>query len=465
MSWFDLLVKLAPPSAMDRARQIAAEQRAAADEKRRRSLLKLLKPPSASLPGGGNPDKSIARRPIGVRGGSSLLAPVNIRFLFTGDQQVTLGILPAASGAEESLFPLIDQSAPAVIDWLSTRPDGTVVTCFDMLRKVIDRNRDAIYVLPHVNDIGLVVYVRDLRWTAIDWRGGCFLVRDSAGAPDAGYFGPDRSSYSSLGLTPANLNVYGSHSREVRAFVYNTTTVRELTPPNELLTALEEINPPGDAAHASSNGPVRHYTVAGDPFEDPDVARYENIIASPFIIEQEVDNSALLPWRMPNPAITGYGIQNIYSNTAINGWGSGVYSYLNNSYPLEEEPSGPNPGVENLDVEDASAFLAALDINAPWLHSFNIENLRDHFYELTTAPTGSIEDLSSIIPERTAGEDDSDNPSPWVFTGVKSDRRINYSAPSSDFFRPYTHIANNNFPAYNASQLTALGFNLADLNP
>ena len=463
MSWFDLLVKLAPPSAMDRARQIAAEQRAAAEDRRRRSLLK--PPLAAPVATGRNPDKNIARRPIGVRSGSSSLAPVNIRFLFTGNQQVTLGIRPAAVEAEESLYPLIDPPGlPPVIDWLATRPDGTVVTCFETLRKVTDGSRSALYVLPYERDIGIVVHLRDLRWTAIDWRGGCFLVRNSTGAPDAGYFGPDRHSYSILGPTPANLSVYGSHAREVRAFVYSTTSVRELTPPDGLLTALEEINPPGDAAHASRDGLVRHYTVAGDPFDLVDPPRYEDIIASPFIIEQEADNSALLPWRPLNPAITGHGIQNIYSNTAIEGWGSGVYSYLNNSYPLEEEPSGPNPGVENLDVGDAGAFLAALNINAPWLHSFNIENLRDQFYQLTTTPTGSIEDLSTVIPERTTGEDDPANPSPWALSGVKSDPRINYNAPGGGFFRPYTHIANNNFPAYNAAQLTALGFSLADLN-
>lgn len=66
MSWFDLLVKLAPPSALDRARQIAAEQREAAEEKRRRSALQA---PAESRPGGKLVDKSIARRPIGVRTG------------------------------------------------------------------------------------------------------------------------------------------------------------------------------------------------------------------------------------------------------------------------------------------------------------------------------------------------------------------------------------------------------------
>lgn len=457
MPWFDLFVKALPPSAMDRARQIAAAQRAAAEEKRRRASIKAPPPDS---PRGSNPDKSIARRPIGVRGGSSPLAPVNIRITLTGDQQVTFGILPAASGAEELLYPLINTMVPSVIDWAG----GTgTATCFEMLRKVTDRSREAIYVLPYQGDVGIVILVRDLRWTAIEWRGGCYFVRESTGAPGAGYDGDDRFSFTSEGPTPANLDVYGSHAREVRAFIYNTTSARELTPPDGLLNALEEINPPGDAAHASMGGSIRHYTVTGDPL-DIDDGRYENVIASPFIIEQEADNSLLLPWRPPNPAITGYGIQNIYSNTAIDGWGSGVYSYLNNSYPLEEEPNGPNPGVENLDVEDAGAYLDLLDINAPWLHSFNIEDLRDQFYELATAPTGSIEDLSLIIPERTTGEDDPDNPSPWVSRGVKSDRRINYSAPSSDFFRPYTHIANNNFPAYNASQLTALGFNLADLN-
>jgi hypothetical protein len=231
------------------------------------------------------------------------------------------------------------------------------------------------------------------------------------------------------------------------------------------LNALEEINPPGNAAHASRGGLVRHYTVAGDPFDLEDPPRYEDIIGSPFIIEQEPDNSALLPWRPLNPAITGYGIQNIYNNTAIEGWGSGVFSYLNNTYPLEEEPSGPNPGVENPDVEDAGSFLAGLGINAPWLHSFNIDNLRDQFYELTTTPTGSIADLSSVIPERTTGEDDPDNPSPWRLTRIRSDYRINHNAPNDDFFRPYSHVANNNFPEYNALQLTALGFSLADLNP
>jgi hypothetical protein len=66
MPWFDLFVKALPPSAMDRARQIAAAQRAAEEERRRREALKgKAKPSDAGI--GSNPDTSIARRPIGVR--------------------------------------------------------------------------------------------------------------------------------------------------------------------------------------------------------------------------------------------------------------------------------------------------------------------------------------------------------------------------------------------------------------
>ena len=66
MPWFDLFVKAVPPSAMDRARQIAAEQRAAEEERRRREGLKgKVKPGDAGI--GSNPDTSIQRRPIGVR--------------------------------------------------------------------------------------------------------------------------------------------------------------------------------------------------------------------------------------------------------------------------------------------------------------------------------------------------------------------------------------------------------------
>ena len=62
MSWFDLLVKLAPLSAMERARQIAAEQRAAAEEKRRRA--ELAGKAGTANPGapGSNPNKTIIRR-------------------------------------------------------------------------------------------------------------------------------------------------------------------------------------------------------------------------------------------------------------------------------------------------------------------------------------------------------------------------------------------------------------------
>lgn len=68
MPWFDLFVKALPPSAMDRARQIAAAQRAAEEERRRREALKgKAKPGDGGI--GSNPDTSIARRPIGVRSG------------------------------------------------------------------------------------------------------------------------------------------------------------------------------------------------------------------------------------------------------------------------------------------------------------------------------------------------------------------------------------------------------------
>jgi hypothetical protein len=66
MPWFDLFVKALPPSAMDRARQIAAAQRAAEEERRRREALKgKVRPGDAGI--GSNPDTSIQRRPIGVR--------------------------------------------------------------------------------------------------------------------------------------------------------------------------------------------------------------------------------------------------------------------------------------------------------------------------------------------------------------------------------------------------------------
>lgn len=68
MPWFDLFVRAAPPSAMDRARRIAAAQRAAEEERRRREGLKgKAKPGDGGI--GSNPDTAIARRPIGVRSG------------------------------------------------------------------------------------------------------------------------------------------------------------------------------------------------------------------------------------------------------------------------------------------------------------------------------------------------------------------------------------------------------------
>jgi hypothetical protein len=68
MPWFDLFVQAVNPGALDRARELAAQQRAAAEEKRRREALKE-KAKKLESSRGKNPDTSITRRPIGVRSG------------------------------------------------------------------------------------------------------------------------------------------------------------------------------------------------------------------------------------------------------------------------------------------------------------------------------------------------------------------------------------------------------------
>jgi probable HAF family extracellular repeat protein len=75
MSWFDLLVKVLPPSAMDRARQIAAEQRAAAEEKRRKAKIK---GPADKKKLGKNPNTNIERKPIGARPGGIIASIIPI---------------------------------------------------------------------------------------------------------------------------------------------------------------------------------------------------------------------------------------------------------------------------------------------------------------------------------------------------------------------------------------------------
>jgi hypothetical protein len=66
MPWFDLFVKAADPGALARARELAAQQRAALAEKKRRDAL-AAQAAGTNAGRGTNPDKSIARKPIGVR--------------------------------------------------------------------------------------------------------------------------------------------------------------------------------------------------------------------------------------------------------------------------------------------------------------------------------------------------------------------------------------------------------------
>ena len=111
MPWFDLFVKAAPPSAMDRARQIAAAQRAAEEERRRREGLKgKAKPGDGGI--GSNPDTSIQRRPIGVRSGPPRILAFWIFQTRSGiDNQSAVYIAP---GVANSWVKMADEiAAPA----------------------------------------------------------------------------------------------------------------------------------------------------------------------------------------------------------------------------------------------------------------------------------------------------------------------------------------------------------------
>jgi hypothetical protein len=118
MSWFDLFVNRAGPSALARARKIAAEQRAAAEERHRKAGLKA--PPASSTAGTSSADKSIARRPSGVRTGQEREVAIGFIVLnsfetetpeirvWSGNGQVSVGIpLPTSL----SIFP--DPRPPA----------------------------------------------------------------------------------------------------------------------------------------------------------------------------------------------------------------------------------------------------------------------------------------------------------------------------------------------------------------
>ena len=140
MPWFNLFVKALPPSAMDRARQIAAEQRAAEEERRRREGLK-----SKAKPGdggiGSNPDTGIPRRPIGVRSGS---AEWGMCWLYRQD----LNLLPEENRATHYRVTCFTA-------------DGTRSATIDRTTQSKRQFWDNYYTLPVTNDTFLLLIIED----------------------------------------------------------------------------------------------------------------------------------------------------------------------------------------------------------------------------------------------------------------------------------------------------------------
>jgi len=316
----------------------------------------------------------------------------------------------------------------------------------------------------------------ELRFARYSWtwelaRGPTQVVQIEVEPGTNGDFGPiPYSGTPNPDLPPIKSATYRTDSRLLSCYVFNNSTIQPISTPSALQGLLDTIYP---IRVLNEGAGVRHYNVTGGALYEWDEVQGGGFFTTtttrqqPRITESTdpADIRAailgydymmvpelqyLWPWRPENRAITGYGINNLFNN--LRGWGSGVYSYLDESYPQQTQRNQFDAGLENLLLQDAAAHLRSIGILSQlWLHRFDDHPEPGRFFALDGAAPVGVSPGGISRPWPNGGPIPEDI-SPWTDSGINFE-----STPPTDF-------AINNFPDYNATKLVELGFNLSSLD-